>query len=194
MSRPRPGLRAREVRAPRHGVGRRSSPSAERVSDDLRLGSGNFLPQRRGIAALSLTAAACYAVVGLYQFGLIRRVPEPSASVLDADRVDASGEAYALLRTPDAALGLTSAGITMVLVGMGDNQRHRERPWVPLVAAGKVIADAGGSVVLFAEQLTKHRRLCSWCTLAAACNLAAVPLAMGEARAAWSAIRHRATD
>ncbi|MFI7019133.1 mercury(II) reductase [Streptomyces sp. NPDC050164] len=79
--------------------------------------------------------AATYAVVALYQFGLLRRLPEPPLPGLDAKRVDASGEAYALLRTPDAALGLTSAGITLALTGMGSRRRHREHPWVSLAAA-----------------------------------------------------------
>ncbi len=49
-------------------------------------------------------------MVGLYQFGLIRSVPEPPLPGVDADWVDASGEVYAVLHTPDAALGITSAG------------------------------------------------------------------------------------
>ncbi|MBT2396978.1 hypothetical protein [Streptomyces sp. ISL-100] len=70
-------------------------------------------------------------------------------------------------------------------------RRHREHPWVALAAAGKDVADAGMSVVLFVEQLMKHRRVCSWCTLAAACHLAAVPLLLTEAQAALSTIQWR---
>ncbi|MGK5448623.1 vitamin K epoxide reductase family protein [Streptomyces radiopugnans] len=190
LNRRRTGLRAREIR-PGPGVGRGSSAAAEQVSDDLRLGSGDFLGQRRRIAALGLGASAAYAVVGLYQFGLVRRLPEPPLPGLDAERVDASGEAYALLRTPDAALGLASAGVTLALTGMGNRRRHRERPWLVLAAAGKAVADAGTAALLFAEQLTKHRRVCSWCTAAAACHLAALPPALAEARAALSAVRSR---
>ncbi|UQA91295.1 vitamin K epoxide reductase family protein [Streptomyces halobius] len=190
MRRKRIGVSARDARA-RKGIGRASSVPAEQISDDLRLGTGDFLEQRRRVAALNLGASAAYAVVGLYQFGLLRRLPEPPLPGLDAERVDASGEAYALLRTPDAALGLTSAATTLVLTGMGSRQRHQRYPWVALAAAGKGVADAGMSVVLFAEQLTKHRRVCSWCTLAAACHLAAVPPLLTEARAALSTIQRR---
>ncbi|MBV7697372.1 vitamin K epoxide reductase family protein [Streptomyces sp. TRM70350] len=145
------------------------------------------------MAALNMGAVTAYAVVGLYQFGLLKRLPEPPLPGLDAERVDASGEAYTLLRTPDTALGLASAGITLTLTGMGNRRRHRQHPWIVLAAAGKAVADAGMSVVLITEQLTKHRKVCSWCTLAAAFHLAAVPPALAEARAAPSTIQRPST-
>ncbi|WP_165985232.1 vitamin K epoxide reductase family protein [Streptomyces sp. YIM 98790] len=190
--RERRGPSSREIRPGHQGIGRRSPAAAEQVSDDLRLGSGDLLQQRRRVAALGLGAATAYAVVALYQFGLVKHLPEPPLPGVDADRVDASGEAYALLHTPDAALGLASVGATLALTGAGSRRRHRERPWLVFAATGKVAADAAMALWLTAEQLTKHRRICSWCTLAAACHLAAVPPAAAEARAALSAARrHR---
>ncbi len=50
-------------------------------------------------------------VVAAYQNGLVRRLPEPPLPFFDAEQVDASGEAYALFRTPDAALGLVSVAM-----------------------------------------------------------------------------------
>ncbi|KOX16529.1 hypothetical protein ADL05_12300 [Nocardiopsis sp. NRRL B-16309] len=120
----------------------------------------------------------------------MRRVPEPRLPGLDADRVDASGEAYRVLTTPDAALGLLSSALTLVLTGMGDDDRTRNRRWIPLMLAGKAVADAVASLVLFAEQVNRHRRVCSWCTLAAAANLAMVPASLPEARAAWFSTTH----
>jgi uncharacterized membrane protein len=188
---PRGRLTAAQARPEHRGIGRRSSSAGERVSDDLRLGAGDFLAQRRRLAALTLGAMAGYAVVALYQFGLAGAVPEPRLPGLGARRVDASGEAYAAGHTPDAGLGLLSAAVTLVLAGTGDQHRPVARPWLPLALAGKVAADAAGSVLLFAEQITRHRRVCLWCTLAAALNLAAVPASWPEARAAWRAIRRR---
>lgn len=165
---------------------------AERISDDLRLGNGEFLRRRRRIAALTLISAAAYGVVGAYQFGLVRHVPEPSTGPFAADRVDAGGEAYVVLGMPDAALGIVNAGITLMLAGAGDEQRWAERPWLPLLLAGKVAADAAGGALLFGEQVSRHRKLCSWCTLAAVAGIAAVPQAVSEARAAWTHLRgHR---
>ena len=130
-------------------------------------------------------------VVGLYQFGVLRSVPEPPLPGLDADRVDASGEAYALFRTPDAALGIVSAGVSLVLVGMGYERRHEQTPWVPLALLAKSAVDAAGGLYLLAEQVTRHRRICSWCTVSAALLVASVPAALPEARAALRAWRDR---
>jgi len=185
------GPAAASVRPRSGGVGRSSSPAAERVSDDLRRGAGSFLEQRRRIAALTSLASAALGLVGLYQFGLLRRVPEVSLPFLDADAVDASGEAYQELKTPDAALGLVSAGVTLVLAGMGDRDRARTQPWAPLALAAKTAADAGGGLYLLAEQITKHRKICSWCTLAALAQLATLPIALPEARAAVGRLRGR---
>jgi uncharacterized membrane protein len=162
------------------------------VSDALRLESSPFVRGRRCVAGLALAASGAYAVVALYQFGLVRRVPEPRLPGLDADRVDASGEAYRVLNTPDAALGLVSSALTLLLAGMGDGDRARNHRWIPLLLAGKAVVDAGASLVLFAEQVSRHRRVCSWCTLAAIANLAMVPTSLPEAKAALA--RRRAAD
>lgn len=192
VTRTRPvGPPAATIRPGSRGIGRRNSPAAEAVSDALRRGSGEYLDQRRRMALLQTAAAATLSVVGLYQFGVLKSVPEPPLPGLDADRVDASGEAYALLRTPDSALGIASAGVSLVLAGMGGPRRHREQPWIPLALLAKSAADAIGGVVLTAEQLTKHKRICSWCTVTAALLIATVPVALPEARAAWCALRGR---
>lgn len=185
------GPPAASVRPGPGGVGRSTSEAAERVSDDLRRGAGDFLEQRRWIATLGSLASTALGVVALYQFGVLRRVPELPLPFLDADAVDASGEAYQALRTPDAALGLVSASVTLVLAGMGDRTRAHTAPWLPLALAAKTAADTAGAGFLLAEQITKHRAVCSWCTVAALAQIATLPLAVPEARAAWRAWRGR---
>jgi uncharacterized membrane protein len=160
-------------------------PAAEEVSDALRRGAGEFLERRRRIALLQTATAATLSVVGLYQFGLLKTVPEPRLPGLGAERVDASGEAYVVLNTPDATLGIASAGVSLILAGMGGARRHQERPWIPLALLVKSLIDAAGGLCLTAEQLTKHKRVCSWCTASAALLVATVPTALPEARAAW---------
>jgi hypothetical protein len=102
-------------------------------------------------------------------------LPEPPLPLLDADAVDASGEAYQELKTPDASLGIFNSAITLVLAGMGDRQRAIERPWLPLVLAAKVGLDAASGLFLTIEQGSKHRRFCSWCLTAAVTSLAMIP-------------------
>ncbi|GIH19553.1 hypothetical protein Raf01_77250 [Rugosimonospora africana] len=189
MERTGKGLRAAAIRPGPDGVGRGSSRSAERVSDDLRLDLSSVMRRRRWVAGLTLLASAAYGVVAAYQYGLLRHLPEPPWRGLDADRVDASGEAYAVAHTPDTALALANAAITLALVGMGPADRAARQPWLPLLTAGKAAGDAAAGAWLFAEQVTKHRRLCGWCTLAAATAVAAVPLTVPEAYQAWRAVR-----
>lgn len=52
-------------------------------------------------------------------------MPEPPLQGLDADRVDASGEEYALFHTVDGGLGIASAGMSLALAGMVGATRYR---------------------------------------------------------------------
>ncbi len=180
-----PGISAHDIKT-REGIGRAGSAAAAQVSDDLRLSRDPSVRNRRRAAALTLVNAASLGVVALYQFGIIRKVPEPPLRFLDADRVDASAEAYAIGQTPDAALGILSAGLTLVLLGRGARSRS---PWIALATALKVVVDAGGALMLTAEQGTRHRRYCSWCLAAAAASVAAVPAVLPEARRAIERLR-----
>ncbi len=94
-------------------------------------------------------------------------------------------------RSTSAAAERVSAGATRVLAGIGDRQRVRTTPWVPLALAAKTAVDAAGSGFLLAEQLTKHRSLCSGCTVAALAQVATLPLALPEARVALHTWRRR---
>jgi len=106
------------------------------------------------VAGLTLLAGAAYGVVAAYQYGLLRHLPEPPLRWLDADRVDASGEAYVVGHTPDTALALGSAAATLALVGIGPADRADRHPWLPVLAAAKVAGDAAAGVWLFAEQVS----------------------------------------
>ena len=165
---------------------------ATRLSRDLRVESSSDLKHRRGIVGLSLLASASMGVIALYQTGLIKHLPEPPLPMLDADKVDASAEAYETLRTPDAILGLGSYAVTMGLAAAGGKDRARETPWLPLLLAGKVAVDAANAAKLSVDQWTKHRAFCFWCLIAAAATFAMAPLAVPEAIAAWRGRRSRA--
>jgi len=172
------------------GIGRPTSAAAERVSGDLRSGAGDLLRRRRRVGALALGAMGSLGVVTAYQMGILRHLPEPPVGVLDADGVDASGEAYYYLGTPDGALALASYAATLALAGMGSARRAEDQPWVPLALAAKVGLDALGGAYLTVEQVSKHRRLCSWCLVAAVASAAMVPQVVPEARLAWGHLRY----
>jgi len=172
-------------------IGRKSSPAAERVSRELRNDSGVVLRQRRRIVALSLVAEGSMGLITLYQMGIIRHLPEPNLGRLDADRVDASGEAYALFKTPDAALAMASYAVTLVLAAAGGADRTKKTPLLAVALTAKVAFDALGAAVLTVEQGSRHRKFCSWCLLAAAASAAMVPAVVPETRLAWNVLRGR---
>lgn len=165
-------------------MGRSTSPAAEAVSDALRLGGDAFVAGRRRVAACALGAMASLGAVAAYQFGLVRRLAEPPCRWFDATRVDAAGEAYQQLKTPDAALGLLSYGVTLVLAGARAGRHPSTQRALSLALVAKVAADAAGGLFLTLEQGTRHRRFCSWCLGATAASLAAVPAVVPELRAA----------
>jgi hypothetical protein len=163
--------------------------NASELSRLLRHGSGRFLIHRRGIIGLALTAASSMGLITLYQTGLIRHLPEPPLARLDSDKITASKEAYALVSTPDAALGLLSYATTMTLAAMGGPDRARARPALPLLLLAKVGLDTWQAGRRTVHQWTRHRALCSYCLVAAGATLAMVPLVLPEASCALQTLR-----
>lgn len=167
-----------------------ASPS--KLSRELRQGRSEALRRRRAIAALNLVAIGSMAAIALYQVGLIRHLPEPPVRGLNADRVDASGDAYEKLSAPDAILGLHSYSTTLALAMMGGDHRARSRPWIPLALALKAAADTLQAGKLTRDQWVKHRSFCSYCLLAATATFVAFPLVIPEAAEALRTLRERA--
>ncbi len=159
----------------------------EELSEQLRKGTGEHLEKRRNIVKLSLLALGSMGLVSLYQTGIIQHLPEPPLPFFDADKVDASEEAYAVLQTPDAVLALISYAATAQLASMGGRDRATKQPWIPLMLAAKLAFDALQAGRLSVDQVAKHRTLCFWCLLAAAATFASVPQVLPEAQ---SALRH----
>ncbi|MEZ4864960.1 MAG: vitamin K epoxide reductase family protein [Caldilineaceae bacterium] len=157
---------------------------ARHLSNELRNGVTPALRQRRTVAGLSLLAAGAMGVIALYQLGIIKHLPEPPLPLLNADKVDASVEAYSRFHTPDAFLGVTSYAATAALAAMGDADRAHTMPLIPLALAAKVSFDAFQGIRLSIDQITKQKALCSWCLLAAGVTVAAAPRVWPEAKMA----------
>ena len=161
---------------------------AAELSETLRDGNSKHLRNRRSIVALSTVASGCMALIALYQMGIIKHIPEPPLPMMDADKVDASAEAYGKFRMPDAIIGLGSYAATMSLAAIGGEDRHRTMPWLPIALAAKVAFDSANAAKLSVDQWTKHKAFCFWCLVAAGATFATAPLVVGELRAAWRAM------
>ncbi len=154
-----------------------------KLSREIRLADDALTEQRRRVVALSLTSAACMGVIALYQIGATKHVPEPPLPLLDADKVDASKEAYEKLSVGDAFIGFVSYGVTMLLAAAGGPRRHVSHPWLPRALAVKAAFDAAQAAKLTVDQWTKHRAFCSWCLTAAGATFAVIPAVIPELRA-----------
>ena len=171
-----------------------SEQEALQLSRELRTAKTSALRRRRGIVGLSLLASASMGVIAAYQTGLIRHLPEPPFPMFDADKVDASAEAYERFSVPDAILGLGSYTVTMALAAMGGKDRVEKTPLIPLALAAKVAIDVVTAAKLTVDQWKRHRAFCFWCLLAAGATFAMAPLAVRETEAALrhlSTTRHR---
>ena len=163
----------------------------EELSRQLRFGSEGYLSQRRGTVALALLASASMGLITLYQMGILRHLPEPPLPMLDADKVDASAEAYSRFSTPDGILGLGSYAMTAGLAAMGGQDRAKEQPWLPLALALKVAFDTSQAIRLFFDQKTRYHAFCFWCLLSAGTTLVTIPLVIPETYASLRQLLQR---
>lgn len=154
----------------------------EQLSRELRLETSNDLKRRRIGIGLSFAGAAIGAIVGAYQTGILRRLPDIAPGKLfDAEKVDASNYAYENLQMPDGPQMLVNYGVTASLMAAGGKDRAREAPALPIAAAAKTIFDLGLCVALGIKEWRQNKALCSWCQLATLISAATVALSLPEA-------------
>ena len=152
-----------------------------RLSRELRTARNGDLARRRWIVGLSLFGAAIGGVVGAYQTGLVRRLPDPPVGPFDSERVDASDYAYNRFDTPDGLLMTATFGVTAALAGAGGANRAEERPLLPVATAAKTLYDAATALNLAREEWDENRAFCAYCQAATVTTLLAAALALPEA-------------
>jgi DNA-binding MarR family transcriptional regulator len=101
---------------------RETRTAARKLSEELRTSESGNLRRRRAVVGLSMLGTASLGLVALYQMGIIKHLPEPRVKLLNAEKVDASPEAYEWLSTPDALPGIASFGTTILFaIGQEDD-------------------------------------------------------------------------
>jgi uncharacterized membrane protein len=150
------------------------------LSRELRTDSTPDMTRRRWIIGLSILNSAVGALVGAYQTGIFKHLPDPPGP-FDADRVDASDYAYKRIDTPDGLLMMTTFGVTAILAGMGGTNRAEDKPWVPVALAAKSVYDVATAAKLAQEEWQTNRALCAYCQVASALTVVVAALAMPEA-------------
>jgi hypothetical protein len=163
--------------------------TGELLGRELRDGRGDFLGYRRAAVSLTLLGMASLAVVALYQLGVFKRLPEPASSMLDAEKVNGSAEAYGILRTPDAVLGIGSYAATLGLVAMSGAGRSGTRPWIPLALLGKSGIDTVQAAAMTLKSWTRFRAFSLYSLVTVLTTFLTLPMVIPEAKAAWRRIR-----
>jgi hypothetical protein len=160
-------------------------PGPAKLGRELRDGTGDLLAHRRAGACLALVSMASLGVVALYQLGVLERLPEPPVPGLDAEKVNGSAEAYGILNTPDAVLGLGSYAATLGLIAMGGADRAQTQPWIPLALAAKSGLDAMQAAALTRKSWVNYRAFSLYSLITALATFLVLPTVVPEARAAW---------
>lgn len=151
------------------------------LSRQLRLHRSPDLRRRRWLVGLSLAGVAMGQVVGLYQTGILRHLPDPPVGPFDSDEVDASDYAYKRLQVPDAFLMVGTYAVTAALAAAGGEDRARGMPWLPVAMATKTAYDVATNLRLAREEWRDNKALCAYCQTATVISLASVLLALPEA-------------
>jgi hypothetical protein len=151
------------------------------LSEELREHHTPELQNRRWIIGLSMIGALAGGIVGLYQTGIIKKLPDPPLDVFDSEKVDASDYAYKRLQTPDAFMMLVSYGLTAWLAAASGKNRAEQTPSLPILMAAKTLGDVAVALELGREEWQENKKLCAYCQAATLASLASVALALPEA-------------
>ncbi|SFP55766.1 vitamin K epoxide reductase family protein [Tranquillimonas alkanivorans] len=160
-----------------------------RLSRELRTGRSPDLRRRRWVIGLSLFGAAVGGIVGAYQTGITRRLPDPPVGPFDSERVDASDYAYKRMETPDGLQMTVTLAATAALAGAGGEDRARTKPHLPVLTTVKALYDVGTAMKLAQEEWNENRALCAYCQAATVSTVAAAALSLPETVRALNTIR-----
>lgn len=155
--------------------------SPSRLSYELRKSDAEDMQRRRWMIGLSYVGIGAGLVVGLYQTGILRRLPDLPFRPFDATKVDKAPYAYKRLQTPDALLMVASYAVTAILAGAGGKNRAKDNPALPIAMAAKALYDLGVALKLGQEEWRENRALCGYCQAATVASLVSVGVALPEA-------------
>lgn len=163
------------------------------LSRELREGESADLTRRRWGIGLSFGGLFIGAVVGAYQTGIIKKLPDIlPGKIWDAQKVDASDYAYQHLQMPDAMQMIFTYGVTAALISAGGKDRAKQNPLLPIAAAAKSAFDFLLDLALARSEWKDNKKLCSWCQTATLVSAATLALTIPEARRARDGIAAQA--
>jgi uncharacterized membrane protein len=149
------------------------------IRDTLREGSSISLDNRRKIIFLAAMGLCDFALISLYQSGVIKKLPDLPLPYFDSNEVNASKKAYAS-GLPDGTSGALMYAVTMMLASYGgDRNSGREKIWDRLLMGAAAIGSVAGLQYLY-DMAFKQKKICMYCVGGAFLNLSMHSYAWNE--------------
>lgn len=149
------------------------------VRAELRYGRSRSLRRRRSIGFLAALGLADFAIISLYQMGVIRHLPDFPGKLFDSDKVNASRKAYAM-GLPDGTTGAGLYALVLMLASARGSTSSGRHPIFDLLLGGVVAAGVVGASQYLYDMIRRQERVCPYCVTGAALNFAMVPLVAPE--------------
>lgn len=151
------------------------------IRQELLTGTGEELEKRRMIMALSAVGLVDFAVISLYQAGVIKRLPELPINAFDSNKVNAATDAYKM-GAPDATISALVYAGNMVLATAGGTEASGRKPVFDILLGSTIAGNAAGALYYLYDMIFKQKKVCPYCVAGAAINIASAvivaPLAL----------------
>lgn len=154
---------------------------AKAIRDTLREGSSLSIHNRRKIILFSALGLCDFALISLYQSGVIKKLPDLPLPYFDSNAVNASKKAYAS-GLPDGTTGALMYAGTMILASYGGERNvGRGKIWDKLLMGAVTVGSIAGLQYLY-DMAFKQKKICMYCVSGAILNLSMIPYAWSELR------------
>jgi uncharacterized membrane protein len=144
---------------------------AAAIRQELLTGTGEDLDKRRTITALSALGLVDFAIISLYQSGVIKRLPELPFNTFDSNKVNAAPEAYKM-GAPDATVSAWVYASNMVLATAGGTEASGRKPVLDILLGSTIAGNAAGALYYLYDMIFKQKKICPYCVAGAAINIA----------------------
>lgn len=121
---------------------------AAAIRQELLTGRDEDLEKRRKIVTLSAFGLVDFAIISLYQSGVIKRLPELPFKAFDSNKVNAAPEAYQM-GAPDATISAWVYASNMVLATAGGSEASGRKPAFDLLFGSGNCRQCRWSHILF---------------------------------------------
>ncbi len=151
----------------------------DEVRDTLRYEKSKSLSRRRKIIVLAILGMIDFAIISLYQTGILRHLPDPPSDMFDSDFISGSEKAYKF-SVPDGVTGASSYTTILILAAMGGKRALSRSKFFDKLLFGVVTANAAKGLYHLYEMAFKENRVCLYCVTGTLISLLMFPLAKKE--------------